>query len=108
MTKEERESRIQQILNANGDIPIITEALMAIRDEFDDYDSRWAERNTEREKYIAEAEQLREENRKLKEKNYDLFMRISGDEVKEDQKEDIKEDGENLTFEELFETKERG
>ena len=35
-------------------------------------------------------------------------MRISGDEVKEDQKEDIKEDGENLTFEELFETKERG
>lgn len=50
MTKEERESRIQQILNANGDIPIITESLMAIRDEFDDYESRWAEIDAERKK----------------------------------------------------------
>jgi len=108
MTKEERESRIQQILNANGDIPVITEALMAIRDEFEDYDNRWSDMDRERNEYVAEAERLREENRRLKEKNYDLFMRITGDTVKEEQKEDIKEDGETLTFEELFETKERG
>lgn len=108
MTKEERESRIQQILNANGDIPVITEALMAIRDEFEDYDNRWSDVDRERNEYVAEAERLREENRRLKEKNYDLFMRITGDTAKEEQKEDIKEDGETLTFEELFETKERG
>lgn len=108
MTKEERETKIQQILNANGDIPTITEALMAIRDEFDDYDSRWGDRDREREEYVAEAERLREENRRLKEKNYDLFMRITGDEVKEEQAKDTEEDGKTLTFEELFETKERG
>lgn len=108
MTREERETKIQQILNANGDIPVITEALMAIRDEFDDYDNRWADRDRERDEYVAEAERLREENRRLKEKNYDLFMRITGEEVKNDQKEDTEEDGKTLTFEELFETKERG
>lgn len=108
MTREERETKIQQILNANGDIPVITEALMAIRDEFDDYDNRWADRDRERDEYVAEAERLREENRRLKEKNYDLFMRITGEETKNDQKEDTEEDGKILTFDELFETKERG
>lgn len=108
MTREERETKLQQILNANGDIPTITEALMVIRDEFDDYDRRWSERDEERDKYIREADELREENRRLKEKNYDLYMRITTDEVKKEQEEDTEDDGKVLSFDELFEERERG
>ena len=103
MTYDEHEALLIQVSNANGDVGSLTEALQSLRENYrltrDSYDTNKTELETLNDKY-----------KKLEQKNLDLFMRISAEDKKEDENEDIKKDSEldELTYEELFDERQGG
>lgn len=103
MTYDEHETLLIQVSNANGDVGSMTEALQSLRDNY----------KYIRESYDAnrtELEMLNDKYKKLEQKNLDLFMRISADDKKEKENEDIEKDDEveNLSYNELFEERQGG
>lgn len=103
MTYDEHEALLIQVSNANGDVGSLTEALQSLRENYrltrDSYDTNKTELETLNDKY-----------KKLEQKNLDLFMRISAEDKKEDENEDIKKDSEldELTYEDLFDERQGG
>lgn len=103
MTYDEHEALLIQVSNANGDVGSMTEALQSLRDNYrltrDSYDANRTELETLNDKY-----------KKLEQKNLDLFMRISAEDKKEDENEDIEKDSdlETLSYDDLFDERQGG
>ena len=103
MTYDEHEALLIQVSNANGDVGSLTEALQSLRDNYrltrDSYDANKTELETLNEKY-----------KKLEQKNLDLFMRVTAEDKKEDENEDIEKDSEldELTYDDLFDERQGG
>lgn len=103
MTYDEHEALLIQVLNANGDVGSMTEALQSLRDNYrltrDSYDAN-----------VTELEALNNKYKKLEQKNLDLFMRVSAEDKKEDKNEDIEKDSdlEELSYEDLFDERQGG
>jgi hypothetical protein len=103
MTYDEHEALLIQVSNANGDVGSMTEALQSLRDNY----------KYTRESYDAnrtELEELNDKYKKLEQKNLDLFMRISADDKKDKENEDIEKDDEveNLSYDDLFDERQGG
>lgn len=103
MTYDEHEALLLQVSNANGDIGSLTEALQSLRDNYrltrDSYDAN-----------ITELEELNDKYKKLEQKNLNLFMRISAEDKKDDENEDVEKDSdlEELSYEDLFDERQGG
>lgn len=103
MTYDEHEALLIQVSNANGDVGSLTEALQSLRDNYrltrDSYDAN-----------RTELEALNDKYKKLEQKNLELFMRISAEDKKEDENEDIEKDAEvkDLSFDDLFNERQGG
>jgi hypothetical protein len=103
MTYDEHEALLIQVSNANGDVGSMTEALQSLRDNY----------KYTRESYDAnrtELESLNDKYKKLEQKNLDLFMRISADDKKDKENEDIEKDDEvkDLSYNDLFDERQGG
>lgn len=103
MTYDEHEALLIQVSNANGDVGSMTEALQSLRDNY----------KYTRESYDAnrtELEMLNDKYKKLEQKNLDLFMRVSAQDKKGDENEDIEKDSdlEALDYEDLFDERQGG
>lgn len=103
MTYDEHEALLIQVTNANGDVGSLTEALQSLRDNYrltrDSYDTN-----------RTELEALNDKYKKLEQKNLDLFMRVSAQDKKDDENEDIEKDSdlEALDYEDLFDERQGG
>lgn len=103
MTYDEHEALLIQVSNANGDVGSMTEALQSLRDNYrltrDSYDTN-----------RTELEALNDNYKKLEQKNLDLFMRISAQDKKDDENEDIEKDGDlkTLSYDDLFDERQGG
>ena len=101
MTKEEFETILTDIASNLDKVEIVTDRLQTLREN---YELLVGSDKTE------EIENLKKEIESLKEKNYNLFMRVTSDddskktEMKEEEeiKDDNKED-EQITIDDLFE-----
>lgn len=103
MTYDEHEALLIQVSNANGDVGSLTEALQSLRENYkltrDSYDTN-----------RKELEALNDKYKKLEQKNLDLFMRISAQDKKDDENEDIEKDSdlETLSYDDLFDERQGG
>ena len=103
MTYDEHEALLIQVTNANGDVGSLTEALQSLRDNYrltrDSYDTN-----------RTELEALNDKYKKLEHKNLDLFMRVSAQDKKDDENEDIEKDSdlEALDYNDLFDERQGG
>lgn len=103
MTYDEHEALLIQLSNANGDVGSLTEALQSLRENYkltrDGYDTN-----------RKELEALNDKYKKLEQKNLDLFMRISAQDKKDDENEDIEKDSdlETLSYDDLFDERQGG
>lgn len=103
MTYNEHEALLIQVSNANGDVGGLTEALQSLRENYkltrDGYDTS-----------RKELEALNDKYKKLEQKNLDLFMRISAQDKKDDENEDIEKDSdlETLSYDDLFNERQGG
>ncbi len=103
MTYDEHEALLIQVSNANGDVGSMTEALQSLRENYrmtrDSYDAN-----------RAELEALNEKYKKLEQRNLDLFMRVSAEDKKDEENEDIEKDNEieDLTYDDLFNERQGG
>ena len=103
LTVDEHEALLIQISNANGNVGSMTEALQSLRENY----------NFTRESYdnnVSELQSMNDRYKELEQKNLDLFMRVSADKTKADEKEDIEKDDkvEELTYEDLFDERQGG
>jgi hypothetical protein len=99
MSPEEYEKVLTDVLEANGDTTVLTEKLDALRESYRGYDERMR-------RYEDSYDRLYDRYEDLRQKNLDLFYRAASTRAMELQDEDIKEDGETLTFDQLFEKRE--
>lgn len=103
MTYDEHEALLIQVSNANGDVGSMTEVLQSLRDNYrltrDGYDTNRTELETLNDKY-----------KKLEQKNLDLFMRVSAQDKKDDENEDIEKDDDlkALDYDDLFNERQGG
>lgn len=103
MTYDEHEALLIQVSNANGDVGSVTEALQSLRENYrmtrDSYDAN-----------RTELEALNEKYKKLEQRNLDLFMRVSAEDKKDEENEDIEKDNEieDLTYDDLFNERQGG
>lgn len=103
LSYDEHEALLIQVGNANGDVGSMTEALQSLRDNYrlttDSYQSS-----------LSELSDLHERYQELERKNLDLFMRISSNDKKDDENEDVEKDSnlEELTYDDLFEERQGG
>lgn len=103
MTYDEHEALLIQVSNANGDVGSMTEALQSLRENYrmtrDSYDAN-----------RTELEALNEKYKKLEQRNLDLFMRVSSEDKKDEENEDIEKDNEieDLTYDDLFNERQGG
>lgn len=103
MTYDEHEALLIQLSNANGDVGSMTEALQSLRENYrmtrDSYDAN-----------RTELEALNEKYKKLEQRNLDLFMRVSAEDKKDEENEDIEKDNEieDLTYDDLFNERQGG
>ena len=103
MTYDEHEALLIQVSNANGDVGSMTEALQSLRENYrmtrDSYDAN-----------KTELEALNEKYKKLEQRNLDLFMRVSAEDKKDEENEDIEKDNEieDLTYDDLFNERQGG
>nr|DAF09952.1 MAG TPA: Phi29 scaffolding protein [Caudoviricetes sp.] len=103
MTYDEHEALLIQVSNANGDVGSMTEALQSLRENYrmtrDSYDAN-----------RTELEALNEKYKKLEQRNLDLFMRVSAEDKKDEENEDIEKDNEieDLTYDDLFNERQGG
>lgn len=135
MTKEEHENLLREIAETGGDTANMLELMQKLRDDFDEREGelrRYGEKR-DKERPAGEAEEdtkIRKESREddredrglrrdplpadmvpreeyetLKRKYIDRFF-SSPEEAKEDQEKDVKRDGENQTFDDLFKERE--
>lgn len=135
ITKEEHENLLREIAETGGDTANMLELMQKLRDDFDEREGELRRYAEERDKKPPEGarkkdEEIRkeseEDNREdggerrdplprdmvsraeydeLKRKYIDRFF-STPDEVKKETEKDVKRDGENQTFEELFKRKE--
>lgn len=100
MTKEEFETILTDIASNLDKVEIVTDRLQTLREN---YELLVGSDKTE------EIENLKKEIESLKEKNYNLFMRVTNDddskkiEMKEEEIKDDKKEDEEITIDDLFE-----
>lgn len=101
MTKEEFETILTDIASNLDKVEIVTDRLQTLREN---YELLVGSDKTE------EIENLKKEIESLKEKNYNLFMRVTSDddskkiEMKEEEiKDDDNKENEEITIDDLFE-----
>lgn len=101
MTKEEFETILTDIASNLDKVEIVTDRLQTLREN---YELLVGSDKTE------EIENLKKEIESLKEKNYNLFMRVTNDddskkiEMKEEEiKDDDNKENEEITIDDLFE-----
>ena len=100
MTKEEFETILTDIASNLDKVEIVTDRLQTLREN---YDLLVGSDKSE------EIENLKKEIESLKEKNYNLFMRVTNDddskkiEMKEEEIKDDNKEDEEITIDDLFE-----
>lgn len=103
LTYDEHEAILIQLSNAGGDVGSMTEALQSLRDNYrytsDSYSAKIEELNALNDKY-----------RMLEKQNLELFMKLSSQETKEKENEDIEKDDEveELSYDDLFDERQGG
>lgn len=135
MTKEEHENLLREIAETGGDTANMLELMQKLRDDFDEREGMLRKYGEERDKEVPEGaeeedDRIREESsednvedggerrdplpedmvpradyEELRRKYIERFF-SSPEEVKEDQEEDVKRDGEEQSFESLFKERE--
>lgn len=135
LTKKEHEDLLREIAETGGDTANMLELMQKLRDDFDEREGELRRYGEERDKERPEGaekedERIRRESREddkedrgerrdplskdvvsraeydeLKRKYIDRFF-SAPEEVKKETEKDVKRDGENQTFEELFKRKE--
>lgn len=122
LTKEEHEALLREIAESGGDTPKMLDAMQKLRDE---YDERMGELKRYGETYDGENRDRREDENREVDERMDGESKIDWEsryrdleskyrerffttprEVKEEQKEDVIEDGKKKSYEELFEERE--
>ena len=100
MTKEEFETILTDIASNLDKVEVVTDKLQTLRET---YDLLVGSDKTE------EIENLKKEIESLKEKNYNLFMRVTSDddskkiEMKEEEIKDDNKEDEQISIDDLFE-----
>lgn len=117
LSKEEYDGVLKEIAESGGDTPHVLELVERLRDDYDERigmereEAREGEYETPQELGYKTAAEVpadmvpRAEYENLRSKYIERFF-SSPEEVKEEQTEDVKRDGEKQTFEQLFERKE--
>ena len=103
MTREEREALLIQIANTGNDADA-REMIDGIHNDFLDYENRINDYETRESEFINTIEEM--DGKNLKKQYIDRFFGKRKDEIIEENEEDLEEESEPKSFDDLFEERE--
>lgn len=105
MTREEREALLIQIANTGNDADA-REMIDKIHNDFLDYENRINDYETKESEFINTIEEMDTKYKNLKKQYIDRFFGKRKDEIIEENEEDLEEESEPKSFDDLFEERE--